>query len=58
MKEMKLTVQINRPIAEVFAFAVDPQNTPKWVESIVVEKTNEWPVIVGSIYRSQNNQPT
>ncbi len=51
---MKITVQINRPIAEVFAFAVDPQNTPKWIESIVVEETSEWPVTVGSIYRSQN----
>jgi uncharacterized protein YndB with AHSA1/START domain len=56
MQEIKYSVQINRPIAEVFAFAIDPKNTPKWVNSITLEETSEWPVKVGTIYRSKNKK--
>ena len=54
MQETRLKVQIKRPISEVFSFAINPKNTPKWVEGIAIEETNEWPVKVGSIYRSQS----
>jgi len=58
MRENTLTIQINKPASEVFAFYIDPKNTPRWLDSIVKEVTNEWPIKVGTVYRNQNKAGT
>lgn len=53
MREVKLTVVIAKPAAEVFEFAINPANTPKWLDFISVEETSEWPIKVGTTYRNK-----
>ena len=54
MKDNRLTIQINKPSAEVFAYYTNPKNTPLWWDAIVVEETSDWPIKMGTIYRSKS----
>ncbi|MDD3182097.1 MAG: SRPBCC family protein [Alphaproteobacteria bacterium] len=53
MREWRLEIEIDRPVAEVFAFAIDPRNSPKWIDSFEEEKTSAWPIAVGSVYSNR-----
>jgi uncharacterized protein YndB with AHSA1/START domain len=52
----RVTVQIDRPVAEVFAFVADPANFPRWAGALVKEsrKTSSGPVGVGTTFRQLN----
>lgn len=54
MKELKLTVRIDKSAPEVFEFTTNPANTPLWIGSIVRESIDAAPVRMGTIYRNWN----
>jgi len=55
-KTNTLTVVIHKPVHEVFTFLLDPENTSRWIDSIISEETNGWPVKEGTVYRNKNRE--
>jgi uncharacterized protein YndB with AHSA1/START domain len=55
MKQNKLTVRINKPVAEVFGFTLNPDNTPLWIDSIVKEEADSRPGL-NARYRNFNQK--
>jgi uncharacterized protein YndB with AHSA1/START domain len=51
-----VTVQIDRPIAEVFAFVTDPANFPRWAGALVKEsrQTSPGPIGEGTTFTQAN----
>lgn len=58
MKELTLKIIINKPTSDVYAYYINPKNTPLWVESFVQEKTSEWPIKIGTHYINQSKNGT
>lgn len=62
MKRKVLVVEIAALPERVFAFVVNPQNTPKWIPSIIEESVSDLSVKVGSVFSQkflgENNLPT
>jgi hypothetical protein len=55
MRTNTLTITIEKPISEVFEFTLNPINTPKWIETILKEKTDTENVQVGTKYSNTND---
>ncbi len=53
MQEWRLEIEIEKPVAEVFLFTIDPRNSPKWIDSFEEEVTSTWPVALGTVYRNR-----
>ena len=52
MKPIEVTRVIERPVEDVFRFAADSENNPKWLGVFEkVEKTSEGPLGVGTTFR-------
>ncbi len=58
MKDNKLSIKINKPVADVFAFCITPPKAKLWVPDIIDETTNEWPVKIGTIYTEYKGDQT
>lgn len=56
MKEQTLSITINKPVKDVFTFAITPPNSTRWIPGIIIEETSEWPIRVGTVYRLKNEQ--
>lgn len=54
MKDLRLTIQINKPAKDIFEFTLNPVNTPFWIDSIVKETAEPVPVQIGTIFRNWN----
>jgi uncharacterized membrane protein len=53
MATLDISIVINRPVEEVFAFLSNPENTPKWSSgSGEVKITSAGPMGVGTTYRT------
>ena len=56
MPEIKGSVDVQRPVEEVFAYLTDPSNNLKWEKGVLeMELTSEGPVGVGSKGRRVEN---
>ena len=58
MKNLRLKITIDKPVSEVFEFTTNPKNTSLWVNTIIKEETNEWPIKNGTIYRNTGDGVT
>jgi len=58
MSDNKLTITINKPLAEVFSFCITPPKAKLWVPGIINETTNEWPAKVETVYTEYKNDNT
>jgi hypothetical protein len=58
MQHNKLTVVINKSLADVFEFCITPPKAKLWVPGIVDETTNEWPAKVGTVYTEYKSDNT
>ncbi|MFA5829621.1 MAG: hypothetical protein WC843_03950 [Candidatus Gracilibacteria bacterium] len=53
MNQSKLSIIINKSLAEVFEFVINPNNTPLWFDSIVKEVA-DLPIAMGTKYVNFN----
>ena len=56
MKDNKIIIEINCPNSKVFEFTINPDNTHLWIDNIVREVTNEFPIRLGTEYKNLNKQ--
>ena len=54
MAKFEITVDINRSVADVFAFVSNAENLPRWrATNLETRKTSEGPLAVGSTFKGR-----
>ncbi len=53
MVRIEVSTEIKRPVAEVFAYMVDPKNLPEWNAIVEEARASETPLRVGSTITSR-----
>lgn len=54
MQENKLSIRVDVPVSELFAYTVSPWNAHMWIDEVKAEECSPWPPQVGvSHYRSK-----
>ncbi len=54
MQKNILSIEINKPAAEIFNFCLNPENTPLWVSSIIHEEIDTPVPQLGTHYKNQS----
>ena len=55
MNKNKLEIAINATCARVFEFSINPENTPNWIVSITIEKVDDFPIKLGTLYSNTSD---
>jgi hypothetical protein len=53
MQHNKLSITIDSTVSEVFDFTINPINTPRWIEHLLIEECSEYPPRLGTVYRNK-----
>lgn len=56
MKSNTIIIVINKSPKEIFDFTLNPDNTPKWIDSIIKEEIDIQPPKLESVYKNVNKQ--
>ncbi len=54
MKENKLAIEINCSAEVLFDITTYPGKAPLWIDAIIREETNEFPIKLGTTYKELN----
>ena len=49
----RLRIIISLPAVDVLSFALNPENTPSWLDFVESETASEWPPRIGTVYTSR-----
>lgn len=58
MQQNILSVEINKPVAEIFNFCLNPESTSLWVDSIVYEEIDTPAPQLGTHYKNKSKDGT
>ncbi len=52
----KISILINVSLSKVFEFTINPNNTHLWIDSVVEEKIDKFPIKLGTEYKNVNQK--